>query len=252
MGTELRYPNITAQTEKEQLVQLRSYLHQLVDQLQYALDNGGTSAGNIASSSYEEISSRISVQYLPRSAFSTFSSKIEKAIAENSNNIEKLIADLQDVIDDLQGIIDDVGKLVFDGEEWISLGLSDGVSEPKLEEGALGGAGCYYKVCAGEKHIYVAFNCAFTYWGGSIQVNAEPIPLEYRPSRNVYAICATDERAVARILVNQEGNIFVDWLQILTTTGLTVSATVKWIDGYIDYWTDTTHSLQEENEQWEN
>lgn len=33
---ELRYPSITGSSEKEQLAQMRSYLHQLVDQLNYA------------------------------------------------------------------------------------------------------------------------------------------------------------------------------------------------------------------------
>lgn len=32
-----RYPNITGKTPEEQLSQMRSYLHQLVDQLNWAL-----------------------------------------------------------------------------------------------------------------------------------------------------------------------------------------------------------------------
>lgn len=37
MSVNLRFPNITAGTEKEQLAQIKSYLHQLVEQLNYAL-----------------------------------------------------------------------------------------------------------------------------------------------------------------------------------------------------------------------
>lgn len=37
MSVNLRYPNITAGTEREQLSQIKSFLHQLVDQLNYAL-----------------------------------------------------------------------------------------------------------------------------------------------------------------------------------------------------------------------
>ena len=37
MSINIRYPNITGLTEKEQLNQIRSYLHQLVEQLNYAL-----------------------------------------------------------------------------------------------------------------------------------------------------------------------------------------------------------------------
>jgi flagellar hook protein FlgE len=40
----LRYPNITALSEKEQLAQIKSFLHQLVDQLNYALPNAGDGA----------------------------------------------------------------------------------------------------------------------------------------------------------------------------------------------------------------
>lgn len=36
MSIHIRYPNITAGSEREQMAQMRSYLHQLVDQLNYA------------------------------------------------------------------------------------------------------------------------------------------------------------------------------------------------------------------------
>lgn len=129
------------------------------------------------------------------------------------------------------------GKVSFAGEAWINLGLSENVAESESNAGRWGGTGCYYRACAGEKHIYVAFNCAFTYSGSAIQVNAEPIPSAYRPDRNVYAICATGGRAVARILVNKSGYILVDWIQVISSAESTTSSTVKWIDGYIDYWT---------------
>lgn len=35
---ELRYPNITGEDPRQQLQQLKSYLFQLVDQLNYALE----------------------------------------------------------------------------------------------------------------------------------------------------------------------------------------------------------------------
>lgn len=129
------------------------------------------------------------------------------------------------------------GPVRFAGEAWINLGLSANVAESETNTGRWGGTGCYYRACAGDKHIYVAFNCAFTFSGSAIQVNAEPIPEAYRPDRNVYAICATGGRTVARILVNKAGNIFVDWIQVISSAEQTASSTVKWIDGYIDYWT---------------
>lgn len=129
------------------------------------------------------------------------------------------------------------GKVIFAGEAWTNLSLSANVSESESNAGRWGGTGCYYRVCAGEKHVYVAFNCAFAYSGDPIQVNQDPIPEAYRPGRNVYALCATGGRSVARILVNNEGNIFVDWIQVISAAEATTSSTVKWIDGYIDYWT---------------
>ena len=41
MSMNFRYPNITAGTEKEQLTQIKSYLRQLIDQLNYALPTMG-------------------------------------------------------------------------------------------------------------------------------------------------------------------------------------------------------------------
>ena len=44
MSVNLRYPNITGRSEKEQIAQIKSYLHQLVDHMNYAMPS--TSAGN--------------------------------------------------------------------------------------------------------------------------------------------------------------------------------------------------------------
>ena len=128
------------------------------------------------------------------------------------------------------------GNVKFLGESWVNLGLADGVAESESNCGRYGGTGCYYRVDAGGNHVYVAFNCAFTYANAALQVNKDPIPAEYRPARNAYAMCATGGRAVARALINKSGNILVDWIQVISSAEQTASSTVKWIDGYIDYW----------------
>ena len=186
---ELRLPNIKG-SDKEQLVQIRSYLYQLTEQLQWALNN--TSAS---------VPSNVTPPITPRTTIS-------------SSNYTR-----------------------SSGETWTNLGLSADVTESESNVGRASESGCYYRVCAGEKHIYVAFNCAFTFSGSTIIINAEPIPEDLRPKRDVYAICVTDEGGVARILVTKEGNILVDWVQTISSAEATVSSTVKWIDGYIDYWT---------------
>lgn len=120
-------------------------------------------------------------------------------------------------------------------EKWVSLGLADGVSESSSNCGrGPSGTGCWYRVVNGN-HVYVAFNCAFSFAGDALTVNADAIPAKYRPAKNAYAICATGGMSPARILVNKSGDIMVDWIQVITTTESTTSSTVNWIDGYIDY-----------------
>lgn len=46
MAIEIRLPNITGATEREQLLQLKSYLYQLSEQLQWAFDNISTTGGS--------------------------------------------------------------------------------------------------------------------------------------------------------------------------------------------------------------
>lgn len=117
---------------------------------------------------------------------------------------------------------------------WMDLGLGDNVSVMASNFGRVG-IDCRCRVI-NENHVHVAFNCAFTFAGEAIIVNKNAIPEKYRPKRNQYAMCATGGRAIARVMVNAEGNILVDWVQSLSSGAQTDSANVSWIDGYIDYW----------------
>lgn len=116
---------------------------------------------------------------------------------------------------------------------WISLGLSENVSEPSLNVGNLGG-GCYYRVVNGN-HVYVFFNCKYNYDGSDIHVNKNKIPKKYRPKNHVYTLNATGGRAVARCLATSAGNVAVEWIQQITATANTTASTVNWVYGYIDY-----------------
>lgn len=51
MSVNIRYPSITGITEKEQLTQIRSFLHQLVEQLNYALTTLGMDGGSTQAAS---------------------------------------------------------------------------------------------------------------------------------------------------------------------------------------------------------
>ena len=80
---DLRYPNITGKTEAEQMVQVRSYLHQLVEQLNWALN---------AADSYQSGNTSTPVVYqsnsaTPQEAESTFNSI--KALIIKSADIVK-------------------------------------------------------------------------------------------------------------------------------------------------------------------
>jgi hypothetical protein len=127
-------------------------------------------------------------------------------------------------------------ELVVYGDRWQSLPYSSAVSASTSAGACRGPANdaIYYRVENGN-HVYIAFNCAFNFTGEAITINATDIPAEYRPSRAVYAMCATGGRAIARIMVNSAGKVIIDWIQILSSAEATTSSAVSWIDGYIDY-----------------
>lgn len=118
-------------------------------------------------------------------------------------------------------------------EVWNLLGLAQHVSLPSTEHGH-NGPNCYYRVVNGN-HVYVAVNCKFSFAGDPVTISNTAIPSEYRPARNVYAICAAEGRYVARVLVNKDGYVRVDRVQDLASGAPTTEAEINWMDGYIDY-----------------
>jgi hypothetical protein len=118
---------------------------------------------------------------------------------------------------------------------WSELGLSSAVSQSNSTFGRYQNGNVWYRV-SNENHVYVAFNCAFTFNGDPITVSENPIPSPYKPERNVYAMCPVNNRGIARILVKPDGNILVDYVQSMASSEATSTYTVTWIDGYIDFW----------------
>ena len=117
---------------------------------------------------------------------------------------------------------------------WISLGLADTVNASTSNFGRIG-TGCSYRVINGN-HVYVAFNCAFSYSGSAVTVGGAMIPAPYKPARNQYALCTTNGRGIARAFVNSTGDVRIDYVQNMASAETTSSINVNWIDGYIDYW----------------
>lgn len=139
MNANLRYPNITGHTEKEKLVQVQSYLRQLVEQLTWAFDNVGraTSTGggiealkapggisespeaqatfndiksliiksaDIVNAYYDSINSRLKGLYVAQSDFGTYVEQTDASIEGNSTNISQLYTNIQEIITDLENL----------------------------------------------------------------------------------------------------------------------------------------------------
>lgn len=127
----IRLPNINAATEKDQLIQVKSYLHQLAQELNWALSSLESSStakdtGKKASSGavtkeemttsfnelrsliiksaetvsayYEEAEKKYSSLYVAQSDFGTYKEEAEQLIKENATSIEQFFANMQEII----------------------------------------------------------------------------------------------------------------------------------------------------------
>lgn len=155
MGIEIRLPNITGVSEKEQLLQLKSYLYQLSEQLQYAFDNINTTGGSgngyvvkeaprgftassggsgvnaeatfaaiksliiksadIVNAYYDEINKKLEGAYVAQSDFGVFAEKTTQDIQANSTGITQTFENVQLIIRDTKDEID--GDLKTIGED---------------------------------------------------------------------------------------------------------------------------------------
>lgn len=129
----IRLPNITANTEREQLIQVKSYLHQLVQELNWALSSieagspttaKATSANPVTkeemATSYNELRSliiksantisayseaaeeRYKSLYVAQSDFGTYKEEASQKILENSQSVERFFEDVQEIITDIE------------------------------------------------------------------------------------------------------------------------------------------------------
>ena len=108
---DLRYPNITGRNEKEQIAQIRSYLIQLVDQLNYVfpqLGNGSVSSTDTAQSEsqalYEMRTMLVNELDNIAKKHDTDLTKLEEELYNYLNNImTQAISTLEDGEDGLPG-----------------------------------------------------------------------------------------------------------------------------------------------------
>ena len=132
----IRYPNINGKTDAQKLEQMKSYLYQIVGELNYQLDKSGSgSVGNYASSAnedampqkktdpistfndikaiiiksadivnayYDEINRRLEGVYVAESDFGIFAEQTTLDIEENSRAITQNYEDLQQLVTKLE------------------------------------------------------------------------------------------------------------------------------------------------------
>ena len=140
MSINIRFPNITGKSEAEQLTQVKSYLHQLAEQLNWALTTieagtGGANAylsssgksgaslgaaenelsfyelksliiksADIVNSYYDKISSKLEGSYVAKSDFGIFEEETAQLIQATSTSIEQFYSDLQQITTDIENV----------------------------------------------------------------------------------------------------------------------------------------------------
>ena len=142
MSGNIRFPNITGGTDTAKLVQIQSYLHQLVQELNYSLANietggngkvlmtgiaGGTTdaekkedaratfnaikaliikSADVVNAYYDVISKRLEGVYVAESDFGTYAEQTAQDIKANSTSITSLYDNMQAISTDIKGVED--------------------------------------------------------------------------------------------------------------------------------------------------
>ncbi len=154
MSVNLRFPNINGKSDAERLTQVQSYLYQLVQQLNWALDNVGGSAlarqsvklskasggivesaeaqsafndiksliiksADIVNAYYDSINARLKGIYVSQSDFGTYSEETDAVINANSTNIEQIYSNIQNILTD----IDTLEHSQIEANAYINSGL---------------------------------------------------------------------------------------------------------------------------------
>lgn len=117
MSVNIRYPNITAGSEKEQLSQIKSYLHQLVEQLNYALPTLGTGEAPVQESSYHQVQGEEISYYELRSLIIQQLQEVDMKFEQLSNEYVR-DEELPNAIGDALAEAKESGE--FDGEDGYS------------------------------------------------------------------------------------------------------------------------------------
>lgn len=159
---DIRQPNITAKTETEQLLQMRSYLYQLSQQLNWAFSTistevrtDSTAAGasvegkkqgndpvqtfaelknliikstDIVDAYYSEINGRLEKIYLAKSDFGTYKEQASLEIQQNADGISQLFENFREI----SGTVEEIHSQILSTNAYIRTGLlyDDGNGHP--------------------------------------------------------------------------------------------------------------------------
>lgn len=143
MGADFRYPNITGTSEREQLNQFKGYLIQLVDQLNWAMNNISSStptaysaqnvpasrlsasasqvsfntlkpliikSAEIVDAYYEEINKRLVGLYVAQSDFGKFKEQTVQDIKSTSESVTQAFTSIQSIETNLQDTKSGIGS----------------------------------------------------------------------------------------------------------------------------------------------
>lgn len=135
---DIKYPNITAPDYGARLEQVRSYLYQLVDQLNFALNldassasaqqqiirSGGQaveekedsqatfnsiksliiSSADVVNAYYDKIVKRLEGVYVAESDFGTYAQQTSQTIEATSQSVESLYTNIQQILTDIENV----------------------------------------------------------------------------------------------------------------------------------------------------
>lgn len=134
MSGMLRYPNITAPTQREQLEQVKNYLHQLVEQLNQTAAGAGSvvmaapvtgrqttrekeqdfqrikaliiKSAQVVEVLSQAVEKRLEGQYLAVSEFGTFSQRTAQQLSANAEQLQLVYENLQQLAPEVEGLED--------------------------------------------------------------------------------------------------------------------------------------------------
>ena len=158
MAVELRLPNINGMSEKEQLLQIRSYLYQLIPQLQWALNNtsatstnvvttttiqapssGGSvtptpkstfeaiksyiiSASEIVDAYYDEINQRLTGIYVAENDSGTYKEETLRLIEDTAKGTKDVYKSIETIEASIEGIVKGINDATLENEAYIKTG----------------------------------------------------------------------------------------------------------------------------------